>query len=236
MERAKFVGAVILLALVLVGCASGARPAVAPSASQLPMPEAGESSDGAHVPIEAGTHLIPRSAWSVADFTVTFPAGWGVQYGHVYAKHGDEPDEFGFYPVVVDEIYNDSCAPEDESKRRVGPGIDDLYAALRDQAGGAAISKPVPTTLGDHPASRIDLRIPNHLDVAGCRMAPGGLQIWYSEPADKYFVLLREATASVYVLDVGGKRQLFVIQVADATSAADRAELKTVLDSIHISG
>ena len=67
-------------------------------------------------------------------------------------------------------------------------------------------------------------------------MAPYGLQIWYSEPADKYFVLLDVATASVYVVDVDGKRQVFLTQVAKSTSAADRAELQTVLDSIRIEG
>jgi Tol biopolymer transport system component len=154
----------------------------------------------------------------------------------VYGKNGDEAEEFGFYAVVVDEIYTDSCAAEDETARAVGPGIADLYAALREQTGGSAVSEPVSTTLGGYPATRIDLKIPKHLDLARCRMAPAGLQIWYSEPADKHFVLLDDATASVYVVDVGGRRQVFLTQVGNSTSAADRAELQTVLDSIRIEG
>ena len=187
-------------------------------------------------PLEPGTYRIPASPWSVTDFTVGFPEGWTAQYGHVYATMIDETDELVFYAVVVDEIFTDSCAPQDETKQTVGPDVDDLITALRKQAGGATVSQPVRTTLGGYPATRIDLKIPKHVDVARCRMAPAGLQIWYSEPADKYFVLLHDATASVYVVDVDGQRQVFLTQVGNAASAADRAELQAVLDSIRIEG
>lgn len=183
-----------------------------------------------------GTYRIPASPWSVTDFTVAFPEGWTSQYGHVYGTNSDEPDELGFYAVVVEEIFTDSCAPEDETTRTVGPGVDDLVTALRQQAGGAAVSQPVRTMLGGLPATRIDLTIPEHVDVSRCRMAPAGLQIWYSEPADKYFVLLRDATASVYVVDVDGERQVFLTQIGSTASASDRAELEAVLDSIRIQG
>jgi hypothetical protein len=235
--RARQAGAAVLLLVTLAACTSGANPpepSTTSTTTPLSMPEGDTSGDGAHIPIEPGTYLIPSSPWSVADFTVTFPAGWTAQYGHVYGKNGDEADELGFYAVVVDKIYTDSCGPEDGTLRTVRPGVDDLYAALRDQAGGAAISKPVPTTLGGYPAIQIDLRVPKRLELAECRLAPWGLQIWYSEPADKYFVLLPDATARVYVLDVDGKRQVFLAQVGDPASADDRAELQTVLDSIHI--
>ena len=49
-------------------------------------------------------------------------------------------------------------------------------------------------------------------------------------------MLLPGAVASVYVVDVDGKRQVFLTQVSNSASAADRAELQTVLDSIHIEG
>jgi hypothetical protein len=111
-------------------------------------------------PLEPGTYRIPASPWSVTDFTVAFPEGWTSQYGHVYATHSDEPDELGFYAVVVDEIFTDTCAPEDETTRTVGAGVDDLITALREQAGGAVVSEPVRTRLGGYPATRIDLKIP----------------------------------------------------------------------------
>lgn len=218
------------------GSGDGPDAPTRPSATLRTIPEWEAEDGGAHTPIEAGTYLVPSSPWSVADFTVTFPAGWTVQYGHVYGSNAETADEFGFYAVVVEEIYRDSCAPENETTRAVGPGIDDLGTALREQLGGAAVSEPVSTTLGGYPATRIDVEIPEHMDLARCRMAPAGLQIWYSEPADKYFVLLVDATASVYVVDVDGQRQVFLTQVSSSTSAADRAELQAVLDSIRIEG
>ncbi len=65
-------------------------------------------------------------------------------------------------------------------------------------------------------------------------MEGAGLQIWYSQPADKYFVLLADGIASVYILDVDGERQVFMTQVRSATTDENRAELQAVLDSIHI--
>lgn len=242
--KAVRASAVALLALGMAGCAGEPAatngPSTAPSAQAsdglLTIPEWDEQDDGAHTPIEPGRYLVPSSGWSVADFTVTFPEGWTEQYGHAYAKNGDEADELGFYAVVVDKIFRDSCAPDDETERMVGPRVDDLYAALREQMGGAAISEPVSTTLGGYPATRIDFKVPKHLDLAGCRMGPDGLQIWYSEPADKYFVLLADATASAYVVDLQGKRQVFLTQTSRSASGADRAEMQTVLDSIDIEG
>ncbi len=220
-------------ALVLTGCGRAASPpsVAAPTApastSSPPIPF-----NGAIVP---GSYLIPSSEWSVADFTVTFPEGWTVQYGHVYAKHQDEDDEFTFYAVVVDEIYTDSCEG-DGVPNEMGPEVDDLVAALREQPGLAA-SAPVETTLGGYPATRIDLQVEPGLDLEACRLAAFdvlALQVWYSAPADKYFVLGPDSPASVYILEVNGERQVFLTQHRLVTSAEDLAELQAVLDSIHI--
>ena len=235
----------MLLVAILAGCGAspdasgGPRPAAStPSSTLRSMPD-WDTRDGAHIPIESGTYLIPRSAWSVADFTVTFPEGWTVQYGHTFAQHGDEDDEFGFYAVVVDEIFANACRGEGGRSKAVGPGVAGLVAALLEQPGGAVKAEPVTTTLGGYPATRIDLRIPKRLDLEKCQMARygfTGLQVWYSEPADKYFVLLPGAAASVYVVDVDGERQVFLTQVGNPRSAENRAELQTVLDSIRLKG
>lgn len=239
---------VVLLLVTLTACTSGtdpARPSPAgltspfsptPSAATPPsMPEVDDASgDGTHLPIRPGTYLLPRSAWSVADLTVTFPEGWTVQYGHVFSRHHDERDEFGFYAVVVDEIYADACQGEQGRVVAVGPGVQDLVDALLEQPGPAKRG-PMDTVLGGRPAVRIDLSIPPRLRRRSCFMGPGtGVQVWYSRPADKYFVLLPGSVASVYVVDVRGRRQVFLAQLGDPTSATDRAELRSVLDAIHI--
>lgn len=237
----------LLPPLLLAGCAgssdtseeAGSSPSATPSSAFLSVPEWDPADEGEHASLEAGTYLVPSSAWSVADFTVAFPTGWAVQYGHVFAQHGDQSNEFGFYAVVVDEIFADSCEGEGGMTETVGPGVDGLVTALLGQAGGAKTTKPESTTLGGYPAKRIDLEIPKDLDLDECQMAEygfEGLQVWYSEPADKYFVLLPGALARVYVVDVDGQRQVFLAQVGNPRSDEDRAELDTVLDSIQIRG
>jgi hypothetical protein len=205
-------------------------PAVTATASTLGSIPSGDAA------VEPGTYEIPSSAWSVTDFSVTFrEEGWNVQYGHVFNKHQDEEDELGFYAVVVDEIFDDPCQGEG-APVELGPSVDDLVVALRSQR-GAEVSNPVDTALGDHPATRVDLRVPADFDLEDCRLFDDGvegLQIWHSVPADKYFVLLREMTASVYILDIDGERQVFLAGYNAATSKADQEELQTVLDSIRI--
>jgi hypothetical protein len=182
--------------------------------------------------IEPGTYAVPSSAWSVADFTVTFPEGWNVQGGHDYMKNtGDE--EMGFSAVVVDEIWAEACAGSNSGPTQVGPSVDDLTTALLQQPGPAK-SAPVNTTLGGYPATRIDLTVPDGFDLSACNAADIGLQIWYSAPADMNFVLLDNHVASVYILDVNGERQVFLTQHGPTTTDADLAELQTVLDSIRI--
>jgi hypothetical protein len=140
---------------------------------------------------------------------------------------------------VVDEIYTDACRGEGGTTRPIGPGVDALVTALREQKGGALKTNVTDTILGGYPATRIDLRIPKRADLDRCQMAEygfAGLQVWYSEPADKYFVLLPGALATVYVVDVRGERQVFLTQVGNPDSEADLAELERVLESIDIEG
>jgi hypothetical protein len=186
--------------------------------------------------IEPGTYRVPASVWSVADFMVTLPRDWTVQYGHVYSKYqASESDEMGFYAVVVDDIYADACAGSTSGTTDVGPSVDDLVEALLDQPGPMA-SEPVDTTLGGYAAVRIDLTVPQDFDLTACNLYQDGflgLQVWYSQPADKYFVLSPDSTASVYILDVGGERQVVLTGTRSTSSDGDVAELQSILDSIR---
>jgi hypothetical protein len=189
-----------------------------------------------HLRIEPGTYRIPASAWSLADYTVTFGDGWAVQYGHIFGQHADQDNEFGFYAVMVDEIFTDPCRGEGVPKP-VGSRVEDLVTALLEQP-GATKSNPVAGTFARYPATRIDLEVPRGLDLSKCRLAEDnvmGLQVWKSTPADKYFVLLPGQRVSLYVLDVHGRRQVFLVATGASTSATDKAELKAT-HSIRIEG
>lgn len=231
--------AVAALLAILTGCGGNgtAEPSAStasassspePDATATPFPDRSEP-----IAVEPGTYRVARSAWSVAGFTVTFPEGWTVQYGHVYASKPDEDDEFGFYAVVVDAIYADACEGETGEVMQVGPTVDDLAAALLRQP-GAMTSGPIDTSLGGYPAARIDFTIPEGFDLEPCSLGEIGLQIWYSPPADKYFVLLPDGFASAYIVDVAGQRQVFLTQHRSSTSDEDVQELRAILDSISL--
>ena len=110
--------------------------------------------------------------------------------------------------------------------------MDDLVNALLEQP-VVVTDRPIDTTLGGLPAKRIDLSVPDDLDAAACRMGEH-LQIWYSPPADKYFVLLGDGSASVYVLDVDGERQVFLTHYRAGATLDDMAEMEAIVDSIEI--
>ena len=181
--------------------------------------------------VEPGTYRIARDAWSVTDFSVTIPSGWVVTHGHIFSYSTDHPGAFGFYGVVVKDIFLDACHGE-EVPVKVGPGAEALIAALRKQA-GPDVSAPVKTTLGGRPATRIDLRVPNDM-TPDCRMMGENLQVWYSAPADKYLVLIPDSVTTVYALDVDGSRQVFVAQRRSTTTIGNLSELQSVLDSLRI--
>ena len=205
-----------LLLAALTGCggdATGGPQTSTPSAT--PSSALGTIPAGT-APIEPGTYRVPSSAWSVVDYTVTFPEGWTVHDGGSYRKHADPSDGLSLEAFVPDTFYADACEGSASEHIEVGFGVEDLATALLEQQGPKA-SGPVETTLGGYPATRIDLTVPNGFDLKPCSL-PDGLQIWFSHPSDGYFVLFPESDASVYIVDVEGQRQVFQTQYGSAAS------------------
>lgn len=237
-DRLAGVLMVAVLLVVAAGCGDDGKGAPTASASVTSAPSSGATTevfpyDDEGAPVDAGTYRIPASAWSVAPFEVTFGEGWTVQYGHVFHRQSDTPYELEFYAVVPDRIAADACEGVEGGLMEIGPSVDDFATALLKQPGTEA-SRPVATTLGGHPAIRIDLAVPEGYDLTACSFGKVGFQIWYSPPADKYFVLLRDNPTSVYIVDVDGRRQVFIAgPVGPKTTKRDARELQAVLDSIR---
>ncbi len=225
--------AVAVLLAFLTGCGGGAAgepQASTPSATRSPSPDAIPAGTA---PIEPGTYRIPSSAWSMVEYTVTFPEGWTVQDGVIYHKHhSDAPDGLGFSAFVPDTIYADACEGSQGELMEVGSSVDDLAAALLKQRGPMA-SAPVDITLGGYPAIRIDLTVPKGFDLKPCNL-PDALQVWFSGRADRYVTLLPGEIASMYIVDVDGQRQVFQAFSGPGASGEDVRELRAILDSIHI--
>lgn len=228
------VAAAVVALLAVLGSRQliGARqavPASSPSTVTVSVtPRAMPSGDAR---VDPGTYRIPHSTSSAVDFTVTFPTGWRVQDGHIFHGNAGAPAETELQAFVVTEIYADACAGTAGAVKPAGASSADLVAALLAQSGTDATG-PVATTIGGHPATRIDLRVPTGLNLRNCRSNEGGLQIWRAA-ADDYFVVLPGGTASVYALDIEGQRQVFITQYPPDASATDRTDLQTVLASIR---
>ena len=235
--RGHLLAAVVVLA-VLTGCggnAGGEPPASGSSASlsttgvatATPFPDSTEP-----VAVEPGTYQIPRSAWSVADFTVTFPGAGRFSTATSTSSTRTRRMSSVSMPSWSTRSMPMRVRAATASPRRSAPTS--MTSRRAAQAVRPEASGPVDTTLGGYPATRIDLTVPKGFDLKVCNAAGIGLQIWYSPPADKNFVLLSDGIASVYIVDVDGQRQVFLTQYRSAASDKDIRELQAVLDSIQI--
>jgi hypothetical protein len=238
-RNAAWAGGAVLAAVIAVGGGYGvaqmgdadAGSRITDQPSPQPLPESDEP-----VALEAGTYVVPTSSDAVvASYTITVPTGWETQHGVVVGKNGDEQDRLGIDAFVLDRIRltDNACSGPDTLGAELSSAAD-LVAGLRAQASGPRVDDPVAATVGGLPAIRIDLDYPADRALSNCRISAsdpslgqGVLQIWFG-----YFVLSPAESASVYVVDVSGGAQVFVTKTSDGASAADRAELESIFDSI----
>ena len=224
--------AAMLLLVSGAGCVGGdtngsesLTPSTGPTPEQSSLPAEGG-------PIEPGRYEIPSSEWSLVDFSIRFPKGWTAEYGHSFLKQADGDVQVGLYAVEVDEVLTHPCQGG-EDVTEVGPGVYDLAEALLRQPGPRAEGL-YRRDFGGYPAISINLSIPKTLNLDACDLGGIGLQIWYSDSADKDFVLLNHSHASVYILEVDGQRQVFLVQYQSEASRKDKGELWDVVESIQI--
>ena len=65
-------------------------------------------------------------------------------------------------------------------------------------------------------------------------LGPPALQVWFSDPSDKYFVLSPDLRARVSEVDMDGERQVFMaLHEVDATDK-DLRVLESMIDSTSI--
>lgn len=239
-------GAVALGICVIVSAAGcgGDGSIAAPEPTQTTSALLGIPEEDA--PLDAGTYRVLKAGrggddpltWSIVDFTMEVPAGLVGNTRHSLGTPEDlegTGEAFGFYPVLVDELYADPCEGERGKTVPVGPAPADLVKALLAQPGTAATRAT--TTLGGLPATRIDLEVPKGAELSRCHLAdfgPPGLQVWFAERSQKYFVLSPGLHARVYVVDVDGRRQEFLAVHAATPSAEALAALDAMIASIRI--
>ena len=234
-----FVAAAAVVAVALVGInllprsGSGTggslpspSPTVAPSASPQPtlarVPGSGS--------IQAGTYLVSDGKSSIG---VTIPAGWdAAANGRDIRKHRDQPNELMFAVFSSDiYVYPDACASQDRPPR-TGPTADDLVAALRAQQ-NSDVSEPADITIGGRPGLRLEVSVPKGLDVATC--TDGIFRIWSDAFGENYLAFgPSSTTAPVSMVETSSGRIVFSTGFGDTATAADKAELQSIVDSIQI--
>ena len=228
MNRNRLIAAAALL-LGLAGCGGNDEPTPAvatpppadPSAMTFP-------SDEEFVPVERGLYRVPRNG-AVTGYDVTVPAGWGVEHGEILTKNPGTSRAISVEVWALSEItvFDDACHGEGV-KGQPPSATGELISALRAQKSGPRTSEPVSTSFAGLPASRFDLTPPAGESLADCRIA-GALQVW-----DGYLVLFAHEPATVYVVGNGSNQQVFVTRIGDGTTAADRQELRLLLDSVSL--
>jgi hypothetical protein len=224
----------------------GPTSSPAPSPSPTPAPSASGVANLNHV-----GNFDPGTTYFIDDpcctgpsrISLTFPAsGWFSIDPVILGKNvlGD-PNRYDIYlsPHLVGNLYTGGCKWRGTAlDPPVGPTVDDLATALVAQAGPGA-SPAASVTVGGHPGKKVELSIPEGLDVNTCD-SDGDFAIfgrWYTGAMRDFgaapWTYGDGQHNTVYIVDVDGTRQVIDTMYLPGTSAANLAELDQVIASIR---
>lgn len=206
-------------------------PSPAPSSSPSPSPSPSPSSSAAFSfppegPLEAGTHQAIDESGRV-PFSFTVPAGWSSS-GWWLTNDADANLRLTFVPVG--NTYSDPCQGT-LAVPPTGPSVDDLAAALVGLPGTTA-STTKDVVLDGRDAKLVEYTIRKDITCA-----------------QDNFYLLRDLgdgdfltfapfgdTVRTWILDVDGNRFVMMADIQPGLSAAHKAELQDVIDSVKFGG
>ena len=225
------------LSLTVAGCGASVAPG---SVDQSTPPTADASSDPtarttpstapgwvASGPLSAGLYYVDVAG---VRFTFTIPDGWAGPDVPGFAVLKAGPTELAamilsfWWPA---NIYADPCDATSLLDPPVGPTVGDLASAFARQSGTLA-TDPTPITVDGFDGQRLDIGV--RTDVLACR---DSIWLWLDEDGG------RRSTDSdedyeLSILDVDGERVMIAVVYRPGTSAEERAELRTIFDSIKI--
>jgi hypothetical protein len=226
---AAVIGILIIVGgLAFLGGRQGGVGSAPATASPTPSPQATPARLPDQGPV-AGTYLMSDGR---SSFRISIPPGWESQsYGRDIRKHRDQLNEvtFGIYSPDLN-VFQDACATEDVPPRSIGPTTDDLVAALNAQQ-NSEVSEPAEVTIGGRSAMRLDISIPDGLDVAGC--TDGVLKIWVDGDESYLAGLGPTGTAPVTIVETSSGRMVIYTGSESEATAPDLAELQAIIDSIQ---
>lgn len=240
--RVAALGAALLVIVIggTVFLGGGGGPAPGTSASITPSPAPSDPGPSASTlgyawpgALEAGTYRTSL-IWDLPfEFEFTVPSGWQA-YDIEISKPG--PAGLSVEFVVVDNVFAEPCAGV-LGDPPVGPSVEDLVAALA-TIPGLEVTAPTPVSIDrvTH-GSAVDYDV---APDAGC--APADFQLWalssdLLKPGEHFGGPVKSAVAGqgrIRVVDVNGRRIVIRTTWEPAATAADRAELQAIVDSIGI--
>jgi hypothetical protein len=161
------------------------------------------------------------------------PAGWTSCCGGWVEKYGtDPPNGMAFAPWVLQHIYPDPC---DRSGGAItlGPTVADLVAAVRAQPDRRPTT-PTPVTVSGYRGQELEWSVPSDADFTKCTARE--YVSWYggADSASTRFHQGPDQVDHLRVLDVDGTTLTIMTSYFPGTSAADRAELDGIIESLRI--
>jgi len=166
------------------------------------------------------------------QISLTLPAGWTSEQGLFIVKDYEPTDAGAGTALVAWQIsgtFVDPCTDHTLVEPTPGPGIDALADALAHQPGTRA-GPATAVTVDGYSGKFVEVTVT--ADITKC--GPENFWIWASPDGDRRYVQGTNEMNRMYILDVDGQRFTFNARIPARTTAADRAELETILESIEI--
>ena len=227
--------AVVVLALIglnLVprtgGVGSGGGAPSTPAPTATPSPTTGPTP----VPTLPQSGQLAPGTYRSNFMAFTLPAGWSAFDGWAALKGNGDPPNGMAVAADVDfaTVYNDPCHWQ-TTAASVGPTVDNLVAALVAQKRGSKVT-PVDVTIDGFHGKQIDLMVPLNVTVTACDV--GQYKSWTDSGGGDRYNQGPGQHDLLDILDVNGKTVAIQRSFYPANTAADRAELQAILDSVRI--
>ena len=226
------------LVIALAACSGGAAvhtptastATVAASAIASPSSMSGPRAlgEGPQGPLDPGTYVTASPFLTRVTFSL--PAQWFADIGGPYAVFLDpsmDPvsnDDGLVEFVIFDKIYADPChVDRGLLNPPPGPSVDDLAKALA-RVPGLVATTPTDVTVGGYHGKQLTLT--SHTSTATCslwQLPLGAANSMVPGERDRY-----------WILDINGQRLVISAHEIPGESAAQKAEVQALLDSIRI--
>jgi hypothetical protein len=177
--------------------------------------------------LEPGRHVFD----SEIPMSITVPANWYAYESIAIGKNIGTTRELALAVWPMVNTYVDPCLDHTLVSPAPGPGVDDIANALASQPGVEA-GPPADVTIDGYSGKLVELTVT--ADITTCIGGKDGFWLWADDSGGYRYVQGTNEWDRLYILDVDGERFTFAAAVQQASSAADRAELDAIIESIDI--